>query len=113
MHLPTGVFLLRMIDIVMEIALQDPIATSRVGVEPTACSHREVRRLLHRLHRKIAGCLDDDSTLAADPGDNGWPVFVIMAPPRLALLPASTCAAPQVLFAALLGLALLAGGVIE
>jgi hypothetical protein len=51
--------------------------------------------------------------LAADPRDNGRPIFVIMSPPRLALLPAPTRATPQVLFPSVLGLPLAASGVVE
>ena len=36
MHVPTRVFFLGMIDIVMLIALQRPIGTRRVRIEPTA-----------------------------------------------------------------------------
>jgi hypothetical protein len=75
--------------------------------------HREVRRLLHRLDREIAGRVDDDRALAADPGDDGWPVFIIVAPARLALLAAPTRAAAQRLFPAAVRLALLPSGVIE
>src|SRR5262245_11075315 len=57
--------------------------------------------------------MDDDSALAADPRDNGWPVLVIMPPPRFTFLAAATRAAPQRLLAPALRLALLAGGVIE
>src|SRR5437899_12408605 len=59
----------------MDVALHRPIATGRVGVEPTARVHRQVGGLLHRLHREISGCLDNDSPLATDPRDNGRPVF--------------------------------------
>jgi hypothetical protein len=38
--------------------------------------HGEVSRLLHRLDREIAGCLDDDCPLATDPGDNRRAIFV-------------------------------------
>src|SRR5262245_5125538 len=95
MHITTGIFLLRMINIVMEIALQSPIAARRVGVEPTARLDRHVRGLLDRLDREISGRLDHHCPLATDPGDDGRPIFVIMAPPGLTLLPAPTCAATQ------------------
>src|SRR5262249_22278133 len=86
---------LRMIDELMHVTLHHPAAAGRVRVEPTARAHGDLRRLLHRLNREIAGRLDDDSPLAIDPGDDGWPVFVIMAPVRFALLVTSTCAASQ------------------
>src|SRR5215470_16298819 len=105
MHLTTRVFLLRMIHELVHVALHRSVAAGRVRVEPTARSHREVRRLLHRLDREIAGRLDHDSSLATDPGDDGWPVFVIMAPTGLAFLAAPTRAASQMLFPAALGLA--------
>src|SRR5262244_2334099 len=113
MHLPAGVFLLRMIDIVMHIALQGPIAARRVGVEPTACLHRQVGRLLHRLHGEISRRLEHGSPLAADPRDNRGPVLVIMAPAGLTLLAAPTRTASQCLFPTLLGLPLVPRGVIE
>src|SRR5919206_1728655 len=109
MHLPASVFLLRMINIVMDIALQGPITTRRVGVEPTACLHRQVGRLLDRLHGEISRRLEDDSPLAADPRDNRGPVLVIMAPAGLTLLAAPTRTASQRLFPALLCLPLPCG----
>ena len=84
---------MRVIDERMPIALQHPIAAGRVGVQPTARVDGEVHRLLHSLHGEIARRLEDDRPLATDPGDNRRPVFVIMAPARLALLPATTCPA--------------------
>src|SRR5262244_2890126 len=102
-----------MINIVMEIALQSPIAARRVGVEPTARLDRHVRCLLDRLYREISGRLDHHCPLATDPGDDGRPIFVIMAPAGLALLPTPTCAAPQGLGPSVFGLAFLASRVIE
>src|SRR5262252_416243 len=113
MHLPTGIFLLRMIDMVMNRALQRPIAAGRIGIYATARLDRQVRRLLDRLHREISGRLDHHCPLATDPGDDGRPIFVIMAPTGLALLTTPTRAAPQVLYPSVFGLALLASGVIE
>src|SRR5215831_4104880 len=113
MHFPARIFLLRMIDELMEIALQRPIAAGGVRVEPTARVHREVRRLLHRGDGEIAGRLEDDGSLATDPGDDGGPVFVVMPPTGLTLLAASTRAASQRFLPALFRLALLPGGVIE
>src|SRR5262245_44327009 len=113
MHFATGVFLLRMIDVRMHIALERSIAARRVGVEPTARLHGDVGRLLHRLDREIFGRVEDDRPLATDPGDDRRPVFVIMAPTGLAFLAAPTRAASQRLLPALLGLALVARGVVE
>src|SRR5262249_60885279 len=66
------------------IALQRPIAAGGIGVGATARLHRDGGRRLHRLHREISGRLYHDCPLATDPGDNGRPVFGIMAPARLA-----------------------------
>src|SRR5919106_6642181 len=97
MHLSTRVFFLRMVNEVMHIVLQGPIAASGVCVEPTAGWHRQVGGFLHRLDGEIPGRLDDHCPLATDPGNNGGPVFVIVAPARLALLATPTRAAPQCL----------------
>src|SRR4029453_18468359 len=70
-------------------------------------------RFLHRLHGEIFGRLDDNGPLATDPGDDRWPVFVVVAPPGLAFLAAPTRSTPQRLLPTLLGLAFLPGGVIE
>jgi hypothetical protein len=96
-----------------------PRNTRREGLrkgQPTCCPmrvHREVSRLLDRLDCEIAGRLDDDRSLATDPGDDGGPVFVIMAPAWCAFLAPPTCLATQQLFPTPLGLILLASGVIE
>src|SRR5262249_26260733 len=58
------------------------------------------------------GCLYDDRALATDPGDDRGPIFVIMAPARLAFLPTATWLASQRLLPALFCLPLVAGGVI-
>src|SRR5262245_38870746 len=113
MHITAGIFLLGMTDIVMYIALQGSIAARRVCRGPTALLPGKVRRLLDRLDRAIAGRLDDDRPLPTDPRDHRRPILVIMAPAGLALLPATTRAASQVLFSIVLRLALLTGGVIE
>src|SRR5215831_13531728 len=57
--------------------------------------------------------MDDDRALAADPGDDGRPVFVIVPPTGLTFLATPTRAASQGLLAALGRLALLPSGVIE
>src|SRR5262249_52254755 len=113
MHVTARVFFPRMIDELVHVALHRPVAAGRVRVEPPACAHGDLSRLLHRLDREIAGRLDDNSPLATDPGDDGRPVFVIMAPAQLTLLPAPTCSASQHLLPALLGLPLVAGGLVE
>src|SRR5262244_4226769 len=102
-----------MINIVMEVALQRPIAARRVGVEPTARLDCHVRCLLDRLDRAISGRLYHYGPLATDPGDDGRPIFVIMTPAGLALLTTPTRSAPQVLCPSVFGLAFLASGVIE
>jgi len=102
-----------MVDQVVRIALQRAIATRRVRIEPTARVHREVGGLLHRFDGAIPGRLDDHGPLATAPGNHGGPVFVLVAPARLALLAASTRAASQGLLPALLRLALVARRVLE
>ena len=47
MHITTGIFLLRVVDILVEVARERPIAAGRVGVQPTAGLDGEVRRLLY------------------------------------------------------------------
>jgi hypothetical protein len=113
MHVPTRVFLLRMIHERMHVAFHRPIAAGRVGVEPTTRLHCRVGGLLDRLDREIFGRVEDDGTLAVDPRNNRGPVFVIMASTGLTLLATPPGAAPQCFLPALRGLALLAGGVIE
>src|SRR5262249_19034921 len=78
-----------MVDKVVHIALQRAIAAGRVGIEPTARFDGDVGRFLHRLRGEIAGRLHDDCPLAADPGDDRRPVFVVVAPAGLALLAAT------------------------
>jgi len=81
MHVPPRVFLLGMIDKVVSIALERPIAAGGIGIQLIARLHGDVGSLLHRLHGEIAGRVEDDSPLAADPGDNRGPVFVIWPRP--------------------------------
>src|ERR687888_1042072 len=113
MHVPARIFLLRMVDKVVRIALERAIAAGRVGIEPTARFDGEVGRFLHRLYGKVSRRLDHDTSLAADPRDDGGPILVVMAAPGLTLLVAPTRSATQGLWAALLGLALVAGGLIQ
>jgi hypothetical protein len=89
------------------------VCAGRVGIEPTPRLGCQVCCLLDRLPGEIAGRLSDDRPLATAPRNHRWPVFVIMAPAGLTLLAATTRSAPQMLCATLLGLAFLAGGVIE
>src|SRR5215470_169187 len=112
-HVSSCIFFLRVIDALVEVALQGSIAAGGVGVEPTACLDSKVCSLLHRLHREVFGRLDDHSALATDPGDHRWPIFVVVPPTWFTLLAAPTRAASQVLFSAVCRLALLPGGVIE
>jgi hypothetical protein len=113
MDLAACLFLLRMIDEVVHIALQCPIAARGVGIEPTARLDGEVRCLLHRLHGKIPGRLHDDKSLPADPGDDRWSVFIVMPPAGLALLAAAARAASQRLLPTLLGLPLVSSSMVE
>src|SRR2546428_13787877 len=85
----------QLIDKLVHVALQCSVAAGGVRVEPTARLDGEVGRLLHRLHREIAGRLEDDGALATDPGNNGRPVFVIMASTGLTLPAAASPAASQ------------------
>src|SRR4029450_7071656 len=113
MHLPTCVFLLRMIDVLMEVTLQRPIAARRIGIQATPRLDRKIGRFLHRLHREIFGRVGDDSPLATDPRDDRGPIFVVVPPPRLTFLAAPTRAAAQRLLPALARLALLSTRVIQ
>src|SRR5919109_2995661 len=85
-HVPTRVLLFRMIDECVPVVLHRPIAARRVGRETAARLDSKVCGLLHRLHGEIFGRLEDDRALAAHPGDDRGPVFVIMPPAGLTLL---------------------------
>src|SRR5215510_14189537 len=102
-----------MMDERMHVALHCPVAAGGIRVDPTARLDGEVSGFLHRLHGEIARRVDDHRALAAHPGDNGWPVFVVVPPTGLALLAPASRAAAQRLRAAPLRLPLVAGGVIE
>src|SRR5215510_16373053 len=102
-----------MMDERMHVALHCPVAAGGIRVDPTARLDGEVSGFLHRLHGEIARRVDDHRALAAHPGDNGWPVFVVVPPTGLALLAAPTRATAQGFLPALMGLALLPSGVIE
>src|SRR5262247_4120775 len=97
----------------MYIALHRPVAARRVRGESTARLDGEAGCFLYGLHGEISRRLDDDRSLATDPGNNRGPIFVIMAPPWFAFLPAPTRSTPQGLFPSLLGLPLVARGMIE
>src|SRR5262249_61660189 len=84
MHVTARIFLLRMVDKVVRIALQRAIAARRVRIEPTARVHREVGCLLHRFDGEIPSRLDDHCPLATDPGNNGGAGFFLIGPARLA-----------------------------
>src|SRR5262249_10322012 len=113
MDVPTRVFLPRMVDELVYVALQRAIAARRVGIQPAACLHSQIRGLLDRLDGEIAGGLDDDRPLAADPRNDGRAIFLVVPSAGLTLLAAPPWSAPQRLWATLRGLALLARGVIE
>src|SRR6266850_2396313 len=112
-HVTTRVFLLRMIDELVHIALPRPVATGRVGIEPTARLHRDVGCLLHRLDSEISGRLYDDGPLATDLGDDRGPVFVVTTPAGLALLAATPRSTSERFWPALLGLAFVPSDVVE
>src|SRR5438309_2379431 len=80
---------------VVHIALERAIAASRVRREPTARVDREVGRFLYRLDGKVPRRLDHDTSLAADPRDDGGPILVVMAAPGLAFLAAPPRCAAQ------------------
>jgi len=109
----SNIFLRRVMHCVMLIARDQPVAAGRVRVELAAGLHGEVGGLLHRLDRKVPCRVDHDATLTAHPGDNGWPIFVVMAPPGLAFLATPPWPVPQGLLPAIFGLPLIAGGVIQ
>src|SRR5439155_27292779 len=102
MDLPAGVFLLRMIDVLVEVPLHRPIATGRIGIQSTARLHSKIGRFLHRLHGEIFGCLNDDRPLATDSGADRRTYFVVVPPTGLAFLSATTRAVAPLMFTALL-----------
>src|SRR2546430_8982959 len=102
-----------MIDKLVQVASHPPIAARGVRVQPTARSHREVCRLLYRLDREITGRMDHDSSLAADPGDNGGPGFFLIPPARVAPLSAPPRPASPWFFSPPFRLSPLPPGVVE
>src|SRR5262245_23791649 len=113
MHVTACILFLRMIDKRVQVALHCSIAAGGVRIESAPRLDGEVGSLLHRLHRAIFGRLDDDRPLATDPGDNRGPIFVIMAPTRLALLAPATRLVSQRFLSTAFGLALGPRRVIE
>src|SRR5215510_1684744 len=104
MHVTPCVFLLRMIDELVHVALHRSIATRGVRIESAPRLDREVGRFLHCLDGKVPRRLHHDTSLAANPRDDGRPILVVMAPPGLAFLAATPGLASQRLLAARLGL---------
>src|SRR5215831_7189796 len=113
MHVTPCILFLRMIDERVHVALHRPIATRGVRIESAPRLDREVGRFLHCLDGKVPRYLDHDTSLAADPRDDGGPILVIMAPAGLAFLAAPSRAASQYLLPAVWRLALVPGRVIE
>ena len=111
--LPTGVCLLRMIDVRLEVTLHRSRAAGRIGLQAPARLPRQLGRFLHRLHRAICGRLEATRPLPPAPSHERGPVFVVMAPTGLAWRAAPPGAAPQGLFPTGCGLTLLPGGVLE
>src|SRR5215467_10728405 len=103
----------QLVDKVVRIALQRAIAAGRVGIETTARFDGDIGCFLHRLDRKVPCRLDDDSSLAADPGDDRGSVFVVMASTGLAFLAAPPGLATQYLLPAVCRLALVARSMVE
>jgi len=102
-----------LIDELMQVALQCPIAAGRVRIELTTRLYGEVRCLLDRLDGKVPRHLNHDTSLAADPRDDGGPILVVMAPAGLAFLAATTRLAIQRLLPTHFDLPLVAGGMLS
>ena len=83
MHVPTRILLLRMIDERVYVARQRPITAGRVRREPTAaCTARAAAfGTVLTVQSRVAWRTTAPWRLA--PRDDGWPVFVIMAPTGL------------------------------
>src|SRR5262245_27639436 len=69
-HVPTCVFLLRVIHCIMLITRDQPVAAGRAPIELTAGLYGEVGGLLYHLDRKVPCRVDHDATLTAHPGDD-------------------------------------------
>lgn len=113
MPLPACLLFLRMIDARVYGALHGSGAAGGVRRESAPRVDGAVGGLLHRLHRAIFGRLDDACPLATAPGEQRGPIFVLMAPPRLARLAAPTRAVSQRVLSAACGLALVPSRVRE
>src|SRR5262245_62736248 len=100
MHITPCVLFLGVIAERVHVALHRLIAARGVRIKAAPRLDGEVGGLLHGLHRAISGRLDNHCSLATDPGDNRGPIFVIMAPARLALLAAPTRSVSQRLLSA-------------
>src|SRR5262247_3383472 len=98
MHVPTGILFLRMIDERVHVALHRPRATRGVRIESAPRLDREVGRFLHCLDGKVPRRLNHNTSLAADPRDDGGPILVVMAAPGLTFLAATPWRAAQCLF---------------
>jgi len=96
MHVTARLFLLRVVDVLVQVARQRPIAAGGIGQESATPLHGDVGRCLHRLDGKVPHGVDHDASLPADPGDDGRPILVVMAPPRLTLLTATPRRAPGI-----------------
>jgi hypothetical protein len=86
MDCPARLFVLRVSDVRMPIALPPPRAAGRVGRPSTAGWDRKVGRLGPGLDGTILARRHHDGPLAAHPRDDRRPIFVIVAAARLALL---------------------------
>src|SRR5262249_35424916 len=64
-------------------------------IESAPCLDRAVGRCLHCLDGKVPRRLNHDTSLAADPRDDGRPILVVMAPSGLAFLAATPGLASQ------------------
>ena len=84
MHVATRIFLLSVVDEVVQIARKRAVAASGDRIKPASCMYGDVGCLLHSLLCKSARCLDTQAPLTADPGDDGRPFFVIAVPAGVA-----------------------------
>jgi hypothetical protein len=112
-HVTTGVLLLCVIDELVDLALQRPIAARGVGIQATPCLDGEGGGFLHRANGEIPDGLQHDGPLAVDPRNDGGPVFVVMTPAGLAPFASTPRSASQGLWPTLFGLALVPSDVIE
>jgi hypothetical protein len=113
MHLATGLFLLGVMHARVHVAFHCPIAPGGVGIQSAPRLDREVSGLWHRRDGQIPDGPHHDRSLAAHPGDDRGPIFVVMTTTGVALLAAPTRSAAQRLLPPVLCLSLLPGGMIE